>query len=219
MVFKDRYEAGVLLAEKLSSYRGTVSCVLGLARGGVAVAKILADDLNLSLDVLVVKKIGHPGQEELAIGALAPDGVSHVDWRLAGRLGIDEAYIHQAISLQQSAISEKTRTYRKGRKPYAFREKTVIIIDDGAATGATIEVAIKWLRKKHAKRIVVALPIAPKELIPKIAPEVDELVVLHTPDEFSAVGQFYEQFEQVTDEEVVELLHRHSRVHGNPEKV
>lgn len=206
MVFKDRSQAGVLLAEKLSSYRGTASYVLGLARGGVAVAKTLADNLSLPPDVLVVKKIGAPGQEELAIGALAPDGVSHIDWRFAQRLGVDEAYIKEVISHQSSAIREKTLLYRKGRKPYDFREKTVIIVDDGAATGATIEVVIKWVRKKHAKRIVIALPIAPRALLSKITPEVDELIVLQTPDEFSAVGQFYKDFQQVSDEEVLELL-------------
>lgn len=194
MVLKDRSQAGVLLAEKLSSYRGTASFVLGLARGGVAVAKTLAGDLNLPLDVLVVKKIGAPGQEELALGALAPDGVSYGDFdksqtrRLAGQ------------------IKQKTLLYRKGRKPYRLHDKTVILVDDGAATGATIEAAIRWVFKKHAKKIVVALPVAPKELLPKIAPEVDALIVLETPDEFMAVGQFYKDFRQVSDEEVVELL-------------
>lgn len=206
MVFKDRQQAGVRLSEKLSSYRGTGAIIVGLARGGVAVAKTLADHLNLPFDVLVVKKIGAPGQEELAIGALAPDGVSHVDRRFAQRLGVDERYIKEAISRQSSVVREKTKLYRKRRKPYRFKEKTVILVDDGAATGATMEVAIKWLRKKHAKRIVVAVPIAPKELMPKIAPEVDELIVLETPDDFSAVGQFYKDFRQISDEEVVELL-------------
>lgn len=194
MIFKDRHQAGVLLAEKLSSYRGTASSILGLARGGVAVAKTLADDLNLPLDVLVVKKIGAPGQEELALGALAPDGVSYGDF--------DKSHIRRLAG----QIKQKTLLYRKGRKPYAFREKTVILVDDGAATGATIEAAIRWVFKKHAKKIVVALPVAPKELIPKIIPEVDSFVVLETPEEFTAVGQFYKDFGQISDEEVVELL-------------
>lgn len=194
MVLKDRSQAGVFLAEKLSSYRGTASSILGLARGGVAVAKTLAGDLNLPLDVLVVKKIGAPGQEELAIGALAPDGVSYGD------------FDKSQIAILNGKIKQKTLLYRKGRKSYDFRGKTVIIVDDGAATGATMKVAIQWLRKKNAKKIVVALPVAPKELLLKIAPEVDELIVLETPDEFSAVGQFYKDFGQVSDEKVVELL-------------
>lgn len=193
-MFKDRHQAGRLLAEKLLSYHGKNGLVMGLARGGVAVAKTLADDLNLPLDVLVVKKIGAPGQEELALGALAPDGVSYGDF--------DKSTIRQLAG----QIKQKTLLYRKGRKPYAFREKTVILVDDGAATGATIEAAIRWVFKKHAKKIVVALPVAPKELLPKIAPEVDSLVVLETPDEFMAVGQFYNDFRQISDEEVIELL-------------
>ena len=205
-MFIDRRQAGTLLAQKLLSYRGKAVCILGLVHGGVAVAKSIADDLNLPLDVLVVKKIGAPGQEELAVGALAPDGVSYIDWRLVQRLGVDEDFIHHAIRVQQLIISERTRVYRKGRKPYAFREKIVILVDDGAATGATIEVAIQWVRKKHAKSIVVALPVIPKEVIPKIVPEVAELVLIETPEKFSAVGQFYKDFGQISDEEVVELL-------------
>ena len=194
MTFTDRNQAGNLLAEKLSSYRGQHALVLGLARGGVVTARAVADGLNLPLDVVVVKKIGAPGQEELAIGALAPDGVSYGDFGKS------------QITNLNDQIKQKTLLYRKGRKPYRLHNKTAILVDDGAATGATMEAAIRWVRKKHAKKIVVALPVVPKELIPKISPEVDELVVLHAPDEFGAVGQFYERFEQVTDEEVVELL-------------
>lgn len=206
MVFTDRHQAGVLLADKLSTYRGSRSVVVGLARGGVATARAIADALHLPLDVVVVKKIGVPDEPELAIGALAPDNISSINWRFAQNLGVEEAYIKDAISRQSSAISEKTRLYRKGRKPYRLRDKTAILVDDGAATGATIEAAIKWLRKKHAKKIVIALPVAPKELSPKIAPEADELVVFESPTEFTAVGQFYKHFNQVTDEEVVALL-------------
>lgn len=193
-MFTDRTQAGNLLAQKLGLLRGKNAIVVGLARGGVAVAKILADSLNLPLDVLVIKKIGAPGQEELAIGALAPDGVSYGDF--------DKSQIHKLAR----QMKQKTLFYRKGRKPYRFRDKTVILVDDGAATGATIEAAIRWVRKKRAKKIVVALPVAPKELLPKIIPEVDSLVVLETPEEFRAVGQFYRDFGQIRDEEVVALL-------------
>ena len=206
MVFNDRTQAGNLLAEKLSSYRGSAAVVVGLARGGAATACAVSDTLKLSLDVLVVKKISAPGEAELAIGALAPDDVSFIDWRFAQRLGVDEKYIKEAISHQSSAIREKSLLYRKGRKPYRFKEKIVILVDDGAATGATIEAAIKWLKKKHASKIIVALPVAPKELLQKISPEVDGLVVLETPHDFRAVGEFYQTFEQLTDKEVIELL-------------
>lgn len=206
MMFKDRHEAGTLLAQKLLSHRGKVGCIIGLARGGMAVAKAIAGELDLPLDVLVVQKIGAPGQRELALGALAPDGVSFINWRLVQRLGVDNDFVKSQIVNLNDQIRQKTLLYRKGRKPYAFREKTVILVDDGAATGATIEVAIQWLRKKHAKSIAVALPVVPKEVLPKITPEVSEVVVLDSSNEFSSVGQFYKDFTQVTDEQVVELL-------------
>lgn len=206
MRFTDRHQAGSLLAEKLSSYRGQNAVVLGLSRGGVVTSFDIARTLHLALDVLVVKKIGAPGEPELAIGALAPDGAFFVDWRLAQTLGVDEGYIKQVISDKGKEIREKTRLYRKGKKPYTFKEKTVILVDDGAATGASVEAGVKWLRKKHAKKIVVAIPVAPKEFPSKIAPEADELVILATPQEFAAVGQFYESFPQVTDEQVIQLL-------------
>lgn len=206
MVFTDRHQGGVLLARELSSYRGTDAIILGLARGGIKTARAVADTLNLPLDVLVIGKIGAPGQEELAMGALAPDGVSFIDWRFAQRLGVDEGFIKSQIPNLNDQIIRKTLLYRKGKKQYKLREKTVILVDDGAATGATIEAATRWLRKKHVRKIVVAIPVAPKELLGTIKTEVDELVILYTPEEFSAVGQFYKDFDQISDEDVVELL-------------
>lgn len=206
MSFTDRQQAGERLAEKLAAYRGRDAVLLGLARGGVVVASTLASRLHQSMDVCVVKKIGSPFDSELAIGAVAPDGVSYVDWRLSHRTGADEHYVNKAISDQLSAISTKTLLYRKGKKPYQLRDKTVIIVDDGVATGATLEAAIKWLRSKKAKKIVVALPVAPPDVAAKIKPEVSELVVLETPNDFQSVGQYYQKFPQVEDEEVVRLL-------------
>lgn len=205
-MFTDRQQAGKALSAKLSSYRGNISVVVGLARGGVVVAAAVARALGVPLDIVVIKKIGSPFDPELAIGAVAPDGVSYVDWRLGHRTGADEHYIKEAISRQSSAIREKILLYRKGKKPYQLRDKTVIIVDDGAATGATLEAAIKWLRVKKAKKIVVALPVAPSSVAAKIKPEVDELIVLEAPGDFQSVGQFYEQFAQVEDGEVVRLL-------------
>lgn len=173
-------------------------------------ARAVADALGLSLDILVVKKIGAPWEKELALGAVAPDDTRFIDWRLAGRTGTDEEDIKQAISDKRQEISEKTRMYRKGRKPYQFREKTVILVDDGAATGATMEAAIMWLRKKHAKRMIVALPVAARDTAARIRPEVSELVVLEMPEDFRSVGQYYQSFEQVSDEEVMELLRNKS---------
>lgn len=206
MIYNDRRQVGRLLAEKLSSYRGTPALVLGLARGGVVVAVQIARELQLSADVLVVKKIPSPGESELAIGALAPDRVLFVDWRFAQRVGADEAYIKSCERELSDQIKQKILLYRDGKEPLNLKDKTVIVVDDGAATGATIRAAILWLKKKHAGKVVVGLPVAPPDLEGKIKPEVTELVILDTPPEFSSVGQFYEHFPQVEDQEVIELL-------------
>lgn len=206
MIFTDRHSVGLLLVEKLSHYRGSDTVILGLARGGLRVASSLAFGLGVPLDVLVVKKIPAPGQSELAIGALAPDGVSFVDWKFAHRVGADEEYIRTQIRQLADQIKQKTALYRKSKKPLNVRDKTVVIVDDGVATGATLEAAIKWTRKKHARSVIAAIPVMPADTVSKIKPEVDELIVLETPAEFAAVGQFYKDFPQVEDREVIELL-------------
>lgn len=208
MVFDDRESAGILLLEKLSSLRGKDLLVLGLARGGVVVASTIAKGLGSPHDVLVVKKIPAPGQSELAIGALAPDNVSFIDWKFTGRVGADEEYIKSQIANLNLQIKTKIALYRKGAKPLALRDKTVILVDDGVATGATLEAAVKWARKKHARKIIAAIPVMPSDTVGKIAPEVDELIVLETPEDFGAVGQFYRDFPQVEDEEVIEYLRK-----------
>lgn len=205
-MFNDRHQAGILLSEKLASLREHGDGVLGLPRGGVVVAAAVSKSLKIPLDVLVVKKIPSPGQPELGLGALAPDNVFYVDWKLAHRVGADEGYLKTQNKELNDQIKRKILLYRKGRKPLDVKNKTVIVVDDGAATGATLEAAIKWLRKRKAKKIVVGLPVAPPETITKIKPEVNELVVLETPEDFSAVGQFYKEFPQVEDSEVVKLL-------------
>lgn len=206
MIFDNRQQAGTLLGDRLTVHNGKSIVVVGLARGGVVVAQQLASMLHTPLDVLVVKKISSPMEQELAIGALAPDGIFTVNWKRAQRLGVDEGYIKGVISDKQEAIREKTLLYRKKRKPYELQNKTVILVDDGAATGATMEVAVKWCRKKHARRIIVALPVAPKEFVDRFKHTVDDLIVLESPTDFSAVGQWYKDFKQVEDGDVVELL-------------
>lgn len=205
-MFADRHAAGLLLLEKLSRYRGSDTVILGLARGGVVVASAIASGLEVSPEVLVVKKIPAPGESELALGALAPDGVSYVDWKFAQRLGVDEEYIKSQIRQLADQIKQKTLIYRKRKNPINVRDKTVVIVDDGVATGATLEAAIKWTRKKHARSVIAAIPVMPADTLGKIKPEVDELIVLETPGEFAAVGQFYKDFPQIEDSEVVQLL-------------
>lgn len=207
-MFKDRTDAGVLLSQKLSFLRGSQSLILGLVRGGVVIASEIGHKLNLPFDVLIVKKIPSPVDPELAVGALAPDEVSFIDWKFAHRMGADETYVKSQITNLSDQIRQNILSYRKGKSPFNLKDKTVILVDDGAATGATIEVAVKWAKKKHAKKIIVALPVAPPDLSGKIKPEVDELVILETPQDFSSVGQFYKDFPQIVDEKVIELLQR-----------
>lgn len=206
MIFDNRQHAGRLLGDVCAAYNGKDVLVLGLARGGVVVAHKLATQLHVPFDVLVIRKIPSPMEQELAIGAVAPDGVSFINRKLAQRVGVDEKYIKKAVSRQSSAIREKTRLYRIGRKPYNFQDKTVIIVDDGAATGATMEAAIKWCKTKHARRCVVAVAVAPKEFVERIKHTIDDLVVLESPTDFSAVGQWYKDFGQVEDGDVIKLL-------------
>jgi len=206
VLFNDRTDAGTLLAKKLSSFRGTDAVAIGLARGGVVVASVIAYTLNVPLYVLVVKKIPSPLDRELALGALTQDGVSYIDWKLAHRLGADEGYMNSQISRLSDLIHQKAVLYQKGRKPVVVRGKTIILVDDGAATGATMLAAERWCKQKHAKKIIAALPVLARDRMGMIRFEVDELVYLDAPNDFSSVGQFYKSFRQVEDEEVVKLV-------------
>jgi predicted phosphoribosyltransferase len=172
----------------------------------VVVASVVAKSLNCPFDALVVKKIPSPIEPELGIGALAPDGVSYIDWRLAHSVGADEDYINDQIRELQEVIREKLILYRRGKKPLNVKGKVVILVDDGVATGATLEAAVKWLRKKKAGKIVAAVPVAPSEILGKMRPEVHDLVVMEEAAALHAVGQFYASFPQVEDEDVVALL-------------
>ncbi len=206
MFFANRTEAGVRLSDQLSAYKGRVAVVIGLARGGVVVAKAIASTLTLPLDVLSIKKITPMHDPELALGAVAPDGVTSIDYSLAQRMGIDDRYLQEEIRKKSVLVKQTMQQFRKGRQPFSVDGKQVIIADDGAATGATIVAAIKWLRKKKAKRIVVALPVAPLSIVHSLKPEADELVILETPNDFSSVGQFYGEFAQISDADVIQLL-------------
>jgi predicted phosphoribosyltransferase len=206
VTFTDRYHAGQLLSEKLSPYRSSPCIVIGLVRGGVVVASVIAKSLNAPLDALVVKKIPSPMEPELGIGALAPDGVSYIDWRLAHRVGADEDYMNNQIRTLQEVIREKILLYRRGRKPFNVKGKVVILVDDGVATGATFEAAVKWLRKKKAGKIIAAVPVVPSEILGRMRPEVHDLVLLEEAAALHAVGQFYSSFPQIEDKEVIALL-------------
>jgi predicted phosphoribosyltransferase len=195
-----------------------VQLVVGLARGGVAVAAPIARALGVPLDVLIIKKISSPHNSELAVGALAPDGVAVVHWRMAHRVGADEAYIKTQKEALAGEIKQKSLLYRKGKGPLNVTGREVVVVDDGAATGATLEAAVLWLRAKKAKRVIVALPVCAPEVISRIAPEVSSVVVLHTAEDMGSVGEYYDEFAQITDEEVVALLRSEDKTDIKKEK-
>lgn len=206
-MFKNRKEAGQLLAERLVDFKGKKhTLVVGIPRGGVPVAFQLAKSLNLPLDIVVTRKLGAPGQKELAIGAIGPKGVSVFDEDLIERLKVEKEYQQSIIQKEKKEIKQRVRKFRGKKKESDFGGKTVILVDDGIATGSTVEAAIKYLRKKGTKRVILAVPVAPLESVDKFKKIANEFVVIDTPKDFYAVGQFYKEFPQTSDEEVIKLL-------------
>ena len=210
--FANRREAGRLLASSLAAYakRSDVA-VLALPRGGVPVAYEIAQALEAPLDVFLVRKLGVPGHEELALGAIASGGVRVVNHDVVRVLGIPSAVIDTIATREQQELERRERLYRDGRSPTAVRDRTVIIVDDGLATGSTMHAAVQALRKQGAGRVVVAVPVAPREACDQLRTVVDDIMCAVTPERFHAVGRWYEDFRQTTDEEVRDLLARSSR--------
>ncbi|MDO8573755.1 MAG: phosphoribosyltransferase family protein [Candidatus Daviesbacteria bacterium] len=202
-IFKDRQAAGELLANRLKNTKADI--VLGIPRGGVVVAAKLAKDLNLPFDIIVTRKIGAPGQVELALGALDPDGQVIWDQELLDELEIEPEELKQKIDTEMTELRRREKLYRQGRSPLDISGKTIILADDGMATGSTTLAAVKYL-KRHGAKIILAVPVASSSALKKVENEVESNVVLQIPEYFQAVGQFYSQFESVTDEEVIELL-------------
>jgi predicted phosphoribosyltransferase len=207
--FRDRQDAGRLLAEKLTAYAHRPDVlVLALPRGGVPVAYEVARALGAPLDVFVVRKLGVPGHEELAMGAVATGGVRVLNEDVVRGLRIPDRMIDAVTALEQQELARRERLYRGDRTPPDVRGRTVILVDDGLATGATMHAAIAALRQQEPARIVVAVPTAAPETCNVLRAEVDDVVCAITPEPFHAVGLWYEDFSQTTDEEVRELLAR-----------
>jgi putative phosphoribosyl transferase len=207
IVFQNRQDAGRQLAERLLGYRGTENLlVLALPRGGVTVGIEIVRALACPLDVLIVRKIGCPGNPELAAGALSETGTRVLNREIIAGGRVSEKYLAEETERQQREIERRLAFYRGGAKLAPPAGKTVILVDDGVATGATMKAAVATLREEGLERLVVAVPVAPPETALEIAPTVDEWVCLDTPERFAAVGQFYRDFTQVEDAEVVALL-------------
>ena len=207
MLFRDRAEAGRHLLSKLGAYQGRPDVlVLGLPRGGIPVAYEVARGLGAPLDVFVVRKLGVPGQEELAMGAIATGGVRIVNRDVVDALHIPPDVVDRAAAEEARELERREQSYRGERPKPQVAGKTVILVDDGLATGSTMRAAVAALRQQGPARIVVAVPVAAPSTCQELRREVDEIVCFATPEPFMAVGRFYDDFAQTTDEEVTELL-------------
>lgn len=207
--FHDRTDAGRQLAARLGKYAGRPDVVvLALPRGGVPVAFEVASALGAPLDVLVVRKLGVPGQEELAMGAIASGGTRAMNDDVLRTLVIDAATIERVAARARAELERREHAYRGDRELVAVEGRTVILVDDGIATGATVRAAVRALRQRHPARVVIATPVAAPESIALLRPEADEIVCLATPYPMLAIGIWYRDFGQTTDEEVVRLLER-----------
>ncbi|MDE2121129.1 MAG: phosphoribosyltransferase [Betaproteobacteria bacterium] len=207
--FADRRDAGRRLARALGGLAGTPDLlVLGLARGGVPVAFEVARALHAELDVLVVRKLGVPGQPELAMGAIGAGGVTELNPEVVAAAGVDAATLHQVEQREQRELQRREQAYRGERAPPRLRERTVIVVDDGIATGASMRAALGVLRRARPARMLVAVPVAPRDAAYTLCVAPAEFVALLQPHDFGSVGRFYDDFGQTEDDEVRGLLTR-----------
>jgi putative phosphoribosyl transferase len=204
--FEDRLEAARLLTKRLAGFRGQHALVLGIPRGGVPVAREVALGIEGELDIVVARKLGAPGHEELAIGAVASDGTRYLNQELIGQLGVSTHYLEQVTREQHAEAARRETRFRGGAKAPDLKDRVVILVDDGLATGATMRAAIRAVRGSHPRKLIVAVPVGARDTCRELATEVDEVVCLTTPEPFCAIGWFYRHFEAVPDEQVEAIL-------------
>ncbi len=206
-MFRNREEAGELLAQELAVYRNDPAAILlALPRGGVAVAYQLSLALHLPLDVLITRKIGAPGNPEYALGAVSETGAVYWNREALAGLSLTDRDLAAAVQAQQQEVARRVALYRQGRPFPPLKDRTVILVDDGLATGATFFASVATVRQAHPRRVIGAVPVAPHSTVEQARALVDQLVVLRTPEPFYAVGNFYRDFEQVEDREVLQYL-------------
>src|SRR5436309_3552666 len=208
MPFRDRREAGRRLAERLAGLRASSPLVLGLPRGGVPVAYEVAKALRAPLDILVVRKLGVPFQPELGMGAVGEDGVRVLNADVLRQAGVTEAQLAQIEAHERAEVEERATRLRGGRPAIPLRGRTVVVVDDGLATGGTARAAVRVARERGAARVILAVPVAPPETVATLRRDADEVVAVETPEPFFAIGGWYSDFSATSDDEVVELLVR-----------
>jgi putative phosphoribosyl transferase len=205
VIFVDRQEAGRQLAEALSHLKGEDVVVLGIPRGGVVVAAEVARAHGWPLDTVIPRKVRAPGNPELGLGAIAP-GVRVLDERMLEMLGVSESYLEREIAEEELEIERRSEAYRRGRPAVDVKDKVAVVVDDGIATGGTATAAVRWAKAEGARKVILAVPVAPTEGVRNLSREADEVVSLETPEPFYAVGQWYQEFPQTSDQEVVQIL-------------
>lgn len=208
MMFKNRGDAAKKLAKKLEWLKNENPIILAIPRGGAIVGNVIALELGAKLDIIVSRKIGAPDNQELAIGAVMHDGSYFPNERLMIMLNVSQNYINQEIDTQMKEIERRLVKFR-GNKEYDLKGKSVILVDDGVATGATMLVAALWIKNQKPKKLIIALPVGPKETLDKLTEVADKVIVLHSPVIFNAVGEFYQEFEQVDDYVVQEIMSKY----------
>jgi putative phosphoribosyl transferase len=207
MIFTNREDAGRKLASRLGKYANREDViVLGVPRGGVPIAFEVATTLNLPLDIFVLRKLGVPGHEEFAFGAIGSGGVQVLDKRVVQSLGLSDLVIDRVTRAERAELARREEIYRGGRPPLNVRGKTVILVDDGIATGASLRAGVHALRQAQPAAIVIAVPVAHRSAVSHLKDVADDVICVAIPKIFYGVGQFYEDFSQVPDEEVIELL-------------
>ncbi len=206
MKFRDRIDAGNLLAERLAKHGYAPATVLGIPRGGVILADIVAKKLAADFDIVIPRKLGAPENEELAIGAVMEDGTSYINRYIVSALRIPQHYIESERVRQAAEIRRRSAAYRKPDLSYNIADKNVIIVDDGIATGATVIASARWARKQHPLSLTIAVPVAPSQSVEILEQEYDSVIVLHMPHDFGSVGQFYEEFGPVSDDQVTQIM-------------
>jgi putative phosphoribosyl transferase len=206
MKFRDRIDAGNLLAERLRESGPSPEMILGIPRGGVILGDIVAKKLGADFDIVIPRKLGAPKNEELAIGAVMEDGTSYINTYIVNALRIPENYIQSERSRQVEEIRRRSTAYRKLGLSYNITGRKIIIVDDGIATGATVIASAKWARKHRPSTLTIAVPVAPAQSVEVIEQESDSVIVLFMPQDFGSVGQFYEEFGPVSDDQVTEIM-------------
>jgi putative phosphoribosyl transferase len=204
--FLDRQQAGMRLGQRLRRYAGAATLVLGIPRGGVPVAAEVARALDAELDVVVAHKVGAPFQPELAIGAVTANGGQYVNETMVAELGVSKGYLDGAFAREMAQARRREEQFRRGRPPLLVANRTVIVVDDGLATGATMRAALRSVRSRGPGRLVAAAPVGARETCLEMRAEADEVICLLSPEPFWAVGFFYQRFEPVEDSEVTRLL-------------